>query len=100
MRATKDKFEELVLSEPRFDPVASIKRHFFATISPHPEELTAIEPVMPFSQADPRAVEAIDVISSLDQRPNLLDLSRGSSRHSSRTCSRRWVMRRIGSGTA
>lgn len=75
MRATKEKFEELVLSEPRFDPVASIKRHFFATISAHPEELTAIEPVMPFSQADPRAVEAIDVISSLDQRPNLLDLT-------------------------
>jgi hypothetical protein len=30
---------------------------------------------MPFSRADPRAVEAIDVISGLDQRPNLLDLS-------------------------
>jgi restriction system protein len=75
MRATKEKFGELVLSEPRFDPVASIKRHFFATISQHPEELKAIEPVMPFSQADPRAVEAIDVISTLDQRPNLLDLS-------------------------
>jgi len=30
---------------------------------------------MPFSQADPRAAEAIDVISSLDQRPNLLDLT-------------------------
>jgi restriction system protein len=75
MRATKEKFDELVLGEPRFDPVASIKRHFFATISPHPEELAAIEPVMPFNQADPRAVEAIDIISSLDQRPNLLDLT-------------------------
>lgn len=75
VRATKEKFEELVLSEPRFDPVTSIKRHFSATISPHPEELTAIEPVMPFSRADPRVVEAIDVISSLDQRPNLLDLT-------------------------
>ena len=74
VRATKEKFEELILSEPRFDPVASIKRHFFATISKHPEELEAIDPVMPFSRADPRAVEAIDVISSLDQRPNLLDL--------------------------
>ena len=30
---------------------------------------------MPFSRADPRVVEAIDVISTLDQRPNLLDLS-------------------------
>ena len=39
MRATRDKFDELVLTEPRFDPVASIKRHFFAAISLHPEEL-------------------------------------------------------------
>ena len=75
MRATREKFDELVLTEPRFDPVASIKRHFFAAISQHPEELKEVEPVMPFSQADPRIVEAIDVISTLDQRPNLLDLS-------------------------
>jgi restriction system protein len=75
MRATREKFDELVLAEPRFDPVASIKRHFFAAISQHPEELKPVEPVMPFSRADPRVVEAIDVISTLDQRPNLLDLS-------------------------
>lgn len=75
MRATREKFNELVLTEPRFDPVASITRHFFADISQHPEELKAVEPVMLFSRADPRAVEAIDVISALDQRPNLLDLS-------------------------
>ena len=75
MRATRDKFDELVLTEPRFDPVASIQRHFHAAISRHPEELKAIEPVMPFSRADPRVIEAIDVISTLDQRPNLLDLS-------------------------
>jgi restriction system protein len=75
LRATRDKFDELVLTEPRFDPVASIKRHFFAAISPHPEELKPVDPVMPFSRADPRAVEAIDVISSLDQRPNLLGYS-------------------------
>ena len=49
MRATREKFDELILGEPRFDPVASIKRHFFATISPHPEELKPVEPVMPFS---------------------------------------------------
>jgi restriction system protein len=75
MRATRDKFDELVLAEERFDPVASVKRHFFAAISPHPEELKAVEPVMPFSRADPRIIEAIDVISTLDQRPNLLDLN-------------------------
>jgi len=30
---------------------------------------------MPFSRAYPRVIEAIDVISSLDQRPNLLDFT-------------------------
>jgi restriction system protein len=75
MRATREKFDELVLAEPRFDPVASITRHFFAAISQHPEELKPVEPVMPFSRADPRVIEAIDVISGLDQRPNLLDLT-------------------------
>lgn len=33
VRATREKFDELVLGEPRFDPVASITRHFFAAIS-------------------------------------------------------------------
>jgi restriction system protein len=75
MRATREKFDELVLTEPRFDPIASIKRHFFAAISQHPEEFKPVEPVMPFSRADPRVIEAIDVISTLDQRPNLLDLT-------------------------
>ena len=78
MRATRDRFDELELAEPRFDPVASIRRHFFAAISPHPEELKPVEPVMLFSRADPRTVEAIDVISTLDQRPNLLDLTPGA----------------------
>jgi restriction system protein len=75
MRATREKFDELILTEPRFDPIASIKRHFFAAISQHPEEFKPIEPVMPFSRADPRVIQAIDVISALDQRPNLLDLT-------------------------
>jgi restriction system protein len=75
MRATREKFDKLVLTEPRFNPVASIKDYFFAAISPHPEELKPVEPVMPFSRADPRVIEAIDVISSLDRRPNLLDLT-------------------------
>jgi restriction system protein len=74
LRATREKFDELELAEPLFDPVASIRHHFFAAISQHPEELKSVEPVMPFHRADPRAVEAIDVISTLDQRPNLLDL--------------------------
>lgn len=75
LRATLDKFRELVLDEPRFNPVECIRRHFFADISPHPDELIPVDPVMPFSMADPRIVDPIDVISDIDRRPNLLDLS-------------------------
>ena len=75
LRATLGKFRELVLDEPRFNPVECIRRHFFADISPHPDELIPVDPVMPFSMADPRIVAPIDVISDIDKRPNLLDLT-------------------------
>lgn len=75
LRATLDKFRELVLDEPRFNPVECIRRHFFADISPHPDELIPVDPVMPFSMADPRIVAPIDVITDIDKRPNLLDLT-------------------------
>ncbi|MBO2451192.1 restriction endonuclease [Actinomadura barringtoniae] len=74
LRATREQFERLVLHEPKFNPVECIRRHFFADVSPHPDELIPVEPVMPFEMADPRAVDAIDVISGIDKRPNLLDL--------------------------
>lgn len=75
LRATREQFAPLVLSEPKFDPVACIRRHFFADVSPHPDELIPVEPVMPYSMADPRAVDPVDVISDIDKRPNLLDLT-------------------------
>ncbi|MEV5571622.1 restriction endonuclease [Spirillospora sp. NPDC052269] len=75
LRATREQFEPLVLGEPRFQPIECIRRHFFADVSPHPDELTAVEPVMPYSMADPRAVDPVDVISDIDKRPNLLDLA-------------------------
>jgi restriction system protein len=75
LRATREQFAPLVLSEPKFDPVACVRRHFFADVSPHPDELVPVEPVMPYSMADPRAVDPIDVISDIDKRPNLLDLA-------------------------
>jgi restriction system protein len=40
-----------------------------------PEELVPVEPVMPFSMADPRIIEPIEVLSTIDQRPNLLELT-------------------------
>jgi restriction system protein len=66
LRATRQQFMALVLDEPKFNPVECVRRYFFADISPHPDELIPVEPVMPFSMADPRII---------DPRPNLLELS-------------------------
>ena len=75
MRATREQFTPLILNQPKFQPVACVRRYFFADVSPHPEELIPVEPVMPYSMADPRIVEPIDVISGMDKRPNLLELT-------------------------
>jgi restriction system protein len=75
MRATRQKLMTLVLDEPKFNPVECVRRYFFADISPHPDELVPVEPVMPFSMADPRIIDPVDVISDIDKRPNLLELS-------------------------
>jgi restriction system protein len=75
LRATREQFRPLVLDEPKFKPVECVRRHFFADISPHPDELIPVEPVMPYSMADPRVVDPVDIISDLDKRPNLLDLT-------------------------
>jgi restriction system protein len=75
LRATREQFSRLVLDEPKFNPVECVRRYFFADVSPHPDELIPVEPVMPYSMADPRIVEPVDVISDIDKRPNLLDYS-------------------------
>lgn len=73
LRATREQLSPLVLDEPRFKPVECVRRYFFADISPHPDELIPVDPVMPYSMADPRIVDPIDVISDIDKRPNLLE---------------------------
>jgi restriction system protein len=75
LRATREQFLRLVLDEPKFNPVECVRKYFFADVSPHPDELIPVEPVMPYSMADPRIVEPVDVISDIDKRPNLLDYS-------------------------
>ncbi|WP_212761868.1 restriction endonuclease [Nocardia uniformis] len=75
MRATREQFARLVLDEPKFDPVQCVRKHFFADVSPHPDELVAVRPVMNFKMADPRIIDPVDIISELDKRPNLLELT-------------------------
>ncbi|WP_051110217.1 restriction endonuclease [Saccharomonospora halophila] len=79
LRATREHYEQLVLD--RLDAVTCVTKHFAATVSPHPEELVAVTPVMSFDMADPRVIEPVDVISEIDRRPNLVDLSAKEFEH-------------------
>ena len=75
LRATRQQFTPLVLDRAQVQPVECVRKYFFADISPHPDELIPVEPVMPYSMADPRIVDPVDVISDIDKRPNLLELT-------------------------
>ncbi|TCC39063.1 restriction endonuclease [Kribbella capetownensis] len=79
LRATREQFKALVLDQ--LDPVACVRHYFSAEVSRHPEELQPVEPVLEFDLADPRTIEAVDVISEIDSRPNLLELSPESFEH-------------------
>jgi len=48
-----------------------------ASLSKSPAELIPVRPVLEFNMVDPRFVEEADVLSGLDQRPNLMELKPG-----------------------
>ncbi len=79
LRATREQFEPLVLDQ--LDPVACVRGHFGADVSPHPEELQPVEPVLEVDLTDPRTITPVDVISEIDRRPNLLDLTPDGFEH-------------------
>lgn len=72
LRTTRAVFEELDLA--RVDPMACLA-HLNAGVSKKPEELAPVRPVLEFDMVDKRFVEETDVLSELDQRPNLLELT-------------------------
>jgi restriction system protein len=71
VRVVRDIFLDFDLS--RVDPIACLKV-LNASVSKVPEELAPVKPVLEFSMVDPRFIEETDVISSLDTRPNLMEL--------------------------
>ena len=75
LRATRQQFTALILGAPKFNPVECVRRYFLADISPHPDELIPVEPVMPSSMADPPIIDTVEIISGIDKRPNLLELT-------------------------
>jgi restriction system protein len=72
LRTTRGTFEELGLAQ--VDPLACLA-YLSAAVSKKPEELAPVRPVLEFDMVDKRFVEETDVLSELDQRPNLLELT-------------------------
>jgi restriction system protein len=72
VRTSQDTFTQLDLS--KVDPQACLKV-LNASVSKSPTELLPVRPVLEFSMVDPRFIEETDVLSGLDQRPNLTDLT-------------------------
>ncbi len=50
-------------------------RNLGAQVSPRPDEMVAVKPVVEFDMVDKRFVDQADVLSGLDSRPNLMDLN-------------------------
>jgi restriction system protein len=72
LRTTRDLVAELDLA--RVDPMACLE-HLHASVSKKPGELAPVRPVLEFDMVDKRFVEETDVLSGLDSRPNLMDLT-------------------------
>jgi len=72
VRTTRDVFLGLDLS--KVDPAACLKV-LSASVSKSPAELTPVRPVLEFNMVDPRFIEETDVISTLDTRSNLMELT-------------------------
>lgn len=72
VRATKAAFLQLRLD--RVDKVACL-RNLGAQVSNRPDELQAIKPIIEFNMVDKRFIAQPDILSSLESRPNLLDLT-------------------------
>lgn len=72
VRTSRNVFLRLDLSH--VDPIACLQG-LNATVSKSPTELAPVRPVLDFAMVDPRFIEETDILSGLDQRPNLLDLT-------------------------
>jgi restriction system protein len=72
VRVTKERFKEIDLE--RVDKLVCL-RNLGAQVSPRPYEIQPIKPVIEFNMVDRRFIEQGDVLTSLESRPNLMDLT-------------------------
>lgn len=69
--ASRADFDDLVLEH--LDPSACLKR-LRAIMSPHPDDLEAVEPLVEFDKAKYRFTDPVDALAGLDSRPDLLKM--------------------------
>jgi restriction system protein len=69
---TRDSYQGLNLAQ--VDPVECLTK-LAAQLSPSPEELSPVQPILAQAFFDAPYIEEMDVLASLDSRPNLLDLT-------------------------
>jgi restriction system protein len=74
VRTTRDEFRNLDLA--RIDRLACLKQ-LKAAVSRQPDELVAVKPIVQFDMVDPRFIKEMDVLSTIDHRPNLMELAPG-----------------------
>jgi restriction system protein len=72
VRTNHDTFNKLNLK--LVEPEACLKG-LNASVSKSPSELAPVRPVMELNMVDPRFIESTDILSGLDQRVNLMELT-------------------------
>ena len=72
VRVTRERFGNLLLD--RVDLKACL-RNLGAQVSQQPAELLPVKPIIEFDMVDKRFINEADVMSALDSRPNLMDLT-------------------------
>jgi restriction system protein len=72
VRVTSDEFKRLNLAS--VDPVACLKG-LSASISRSPSELVPVKPIVDINMVDPRFIQEQDILSSVDNRTNLMTLT-------------------------
>jgi hypothetical protein len=72
VRVTRDTLAEIDLAH--VDPPTCLS-HLSASVSRSPAELAPVRPLLEFAMVDARYVAETDTLSSMDGRPNLMDLT-------------------------
>jgi restriction system protein len=72
VRVTAERFREIDLE--RVNKSVCL-RNFGAQVSARPYEVQAVKPIVDFNMVDKRFVEQTDVLSNLEARPNLMELT-------------------------